>query len=112
MASNKSKREELQKIYGNGSMFKKSKVEEYLTTLPRIKSYKKFQEEKHYTRKQKLKLEQTLTYHHMQHLSEGGKTTLENGAVVTEGEHQYMHALPRLEEEIINKHIKNWKIFL
>ncbi len=109
MASNKNKREELQKIYGKGSMFKKAKTEEYLSTLPNIKSFKKFQEEKHYTRKQKLKYEETMTYHHMQHLAEGGKTTCENGAVVSEGEHIYLHSLPRVQEEIANRHMKQWK---
>lgn len=109
MASNKSKRLELQKVFGDGSMYQRAKTDEYLSTLPHIITYKKFVEKKHFTRKQKLKLEQSLNYHHMVHKSEGGTTTIENGAVVTEGEHRFIHSLSRVQEEIINNHIRQWK---
>lgn len=110
MASNKSKRLELQKVFGDGSMYQRAKTDEYLSTLPHIITYKKFVEKKHYTRKQKLKLEQSLNYHHMVHKAEGGATTIENGAVVTEGEHRFIHSLSRVQEEIINNHIRQWKL--
>ena len=41
MSDNKAKREELEKIYGSGSMFQKSKAEEYVASLPKIKGFKK-----------------------------------------------------------------------
>lgn len=109
MASNRTTRLELERIYGEGSMYQKAKTDEYLSTLPRIKTYKKYLEEKHYTRKQRLRYEQTMTYHHLKHKSEGGRTTTENGAVVSDSEHQFLHSLPREQEEIINNHIRKWK---
>ena len=109
MASNRTTRLELERIYGEGSMYQKAKTDEYLSTLPRVKTYKKYLEEKHYTRKQRLRYEQTMTYHHLKHKSEGGRTTTENGAVVSDSEHQFLHSLPREQEEIINNHIRQWK---
>lgn len=110
MASNKKKREELSAIYGEGSMFQKSKSEEYVSTLPKIKGYKKFIKEKHFTGKEIRKLTSRMNYHHLLHKSEGGQTSIENGAIVNELEHRYLHSLPRNHEEIINNHIRQWKI--
>lgn len=107
MASNKAKREELERIYGKGSMFQKSHCEDYVSTLPKIKGYRKYLKEKHFTGKD---IREQLEYHHMQHRAEGGRTNLDNGAVVTRSEHSYMHSLPREQEEIINNHIRQWKI--
>lgn len=109
MASNKKKREELELIYGQGSMFQKSKAEEYISTLPKIKGYKRFIKEKHFTSKEIRKLVKRMNYHHLQHKAEGGTTTIDNGAVVNELEHRYLHSLPRNQEEIINNHIRQWK---
>jgi hypothetical protein len=47
--------------------------------------------------------------HHLQHKSEKGATTVENGANVAEVAHQYMHSLPREQEEIINDMLREWK---
>lgn len=110
MASNKTKREELEKIYGEGSMFQKAKTEEYISTLPKIKGYKRFIKEKHFTSKEINKLVKRMNYHHLDHKADGGPTNLENGAVVNELEHRYIHSLPRNQEEIINNHIRQWKI--
>ena len=110
MSDNKSKRDELEKIYGSGSMFQRSKAEVYISTLPRIKGIQRFIREKHYSTKEINKLIRRMNYHHMKHVSEGGATTLENGAVVNELEHRYMHDLPRSHEEIINNHIRRWKV--
>lgn len=110
MASNKSKREELERIYGPGSMFERSHAEDYISTLPRIKGYHRFIKEGHFTSKDIAKLIKRMNYHHLEHKADGGGTTLENGAVVNELEHRYMHSLPRNQEEIINNHIRQWKI--
>lgn len=110
MSNNKRKREQLEQIYGKGSMFQKAKTEEYIETLPRIKGIKQYVKERKYSGKQLQKLTAEMQYHHMKHKSEGGKTTLENGAVVSGLEHQYMHAQPRPYEEIMNEHIRQWKI--
>jgi hypothetical protein len=110
MSDNKSKRDELEKIYGSGSMFQKARTEEYIATLPRIKGIKQYIREKHYSGKVLKQLRKQMQFHHMKHVSEGGKTTLENGAVVDAVEHPYMHSLPREHEEIINNHIRKWKV--
>lgn len=110
MSDNKAKREELEKIYGSGSMFQRSKAEVYISTLPRIKGIQRFIREKHYSTKETNKLVRRMNFHHMKHVSEGGATTLENGAVVNELEHRYMHDLPRGHEEIINNYIRKWKV--
>jgi hypothetical protein len=110
MSDNKAKREELEKIYGSGSMFQRSKAEEYVSTLPKIKGYQRYIHERKFTTKEIRKLVRQMNYHHLKHVSEGGATTLENGAVVNELEHRYMHDLPRNHEEIINNHIRKWKV--
>ena len=110
MSDNKAKREELERIYGAGSMFQKARTEEYIATLPRIKGIKQYIREKHYSGKVLKQLRKQMQYHHMKHKSEGGKATLENGAVVDAVEHPYMHSLPREYEEIINNHIRKWKV--
>ena len=110
MSDNKAKREELEKIYGSGSMFQRSKAEEYISTLPKIKGYQRYIHERKFTTKEIRKLVRQMNYHHLKHVSEGGTTTLENGAVVNALEHQYMHNLPRGHEEVINNHIRKWKV--
>ena len=110
MSDNKAKREELERIYGEGSMFQRSRAEQYISSLPRIKRYQTFIHEKHFSTKDIKKLVRRMNYHHMKHVSEGGATTLENGAVVNELEHRYMHDLPRAHEEIVNNHIRRWKV--
>jgi hypothetical protein len=110
MGSNKRAREELERIYGKGSMFERSHTADYVSTLPVIKGYKKFIEEKHFTTKDIKKLTARMSYHHLHHKADGGNATTENGAVVNELEHRYLHSLPRHQEEIINNHIRQWKL--
>jgi len=110
MPSNKKKREELERIYGKGCMFERSKAEEYISTLPKIKGYKQFIKEQHFTSKEIAILKKRMNYHHLQHKSEGGPTSNENGAEVSELAHRYMHSLPRNQEEIVNNHIRQWKL--
>lgn len=50
-----------------------------------------------------------MTYHHLKHKSEGGKATTENGANLYLENHQFLHSLPRGEEERINNAIRRWK---
>lgn len=86
----------------------KQELQKELKKCGGIKTYKKFLEEKRYKGK-KLNFKQ-MTYHHLKHKSEGGPTTIENGANVREPAHQYMHSLPREQEEIINDMIRDWKM--
>ena len=109
MSSNKNAREQLERQYGKGCMFKKAKIERKIEKKRVIKTYKKFLEEKRYTRKMIRKYEKMMTFHHLRHRSEGGKTNTENGAVVNGLAHIYMHSLPREQEEYINNELRRYK---
>lgn len=90
-------------------MFRKSHAEEFIENLGTIKTYKRFKQEKRYTGKKAKQLEQIMTLHHLQHRSEKGPTSAENGAIINELAHRYIHSLPRNQEEIINDYIREWK---
>lgn len=110
---NSKARRRLEKIYGKGCMFKKAHIEEQIEALQTkriIKSYKVFLKETKYTGKKIRQLEGNMTYHHLRHRSEGGKTDVENGAIVNEMAHRYMHSLPREDEEVINNMLRKFKI--
>ena len=110
---NSKARRRLEKIYGKGCMFKKAHIEEQIEALQTkriIKSYKVFLKETKYTGKKIRQLERNMTYHHLRHRSEGGKTDVDNGAIVNEMAHRYMHSLPREDEEVINNMLRKFKI--
>lgn len=107
--SNREARLALARIFGNTCMFRKAHVEDFVDNLGTIKTYKTFKEEKHYASKKAKCLEQMLTYHHLKHKSEGGRATIENGAIINELAHRYLHLLPRNQEEIINDYLREWK---
>lgn len=109
MSTNKNARERLEAQYGKGCMFKKAHVEDQIERLKNIKTYKTFLKETRYTGKKIKLLERNMTYHHLRHVSEGGKATDENGAIVNELAHRYMHSLPREQEELINNMIRRYK---
>lgn len=106
---NKSIRIALAQVYGSGCMFKRSGAEKYIEKLGHIKTYKKYKEERHYTSKKIKALENLLTLHHLKHKSEGGKASVENGAIINSLAHQYLHSLPRTQEELINDYIREYK---
>lgn len=107
---NKTIRKQLEKDYGKGCMFTKAHCEEQIEKLKTIKTFKKYLQEKRYRTNQIKRLRKQMTLHHLTHRSEGGKTTLENGAVVSELAHAYMHSLPRQHEEIINNMLREYKL--
>lgn len=107
---NKTIRKQLEKDYGKGCMFTKAHCEEQIEKLRTIKTFKKYLQEKRYRTNQIKRLRKQMTLHHLIHRSEGGKTTLENGAVVSELAHAYMHSLPRQHEEIINNMLREYKL--
>lgn len=113
MSDNTKGRHQLEQIYGKGCMFKKANVEQQIEALKSkriIKSYKVFLKEMKYTLKKIRQLEGNMTYHHLKHRSEGGKTSIQNGAIVNELAHRYMHSLPREDEEVINDMIREFKL--
>ena len=106
--TNKGVRELLEMIYGKGCMFYKAHIPERLKGT-KIKGYKQFIGELHYKSKKLKGLERTLTLHHLKHRSEGGETSVENGAVINELAHRYLHSLPREQEEVINNMLREYK---
>ena len=109
MRSNKKIRKKLEKQYGKGDMFKKAHIEEKIEEKKTIKTYKQFKEEKHFTGKMIYIYENQMNLHHLIHRAEGGKTTVENGAVINSLAHMYMHSLPREDEEFINEELRQYK---
>ncbi len=107
--SNRAARIALARIYGSGCMFKKSNAEGYIEKLGTIKTYKKYKQERHYTSKKVKALESLMTYHHIIHKSAGGRATVENGAIINALAHQYIHSLPRSQEEVINDYLREYK---
>ena len=109
MSSNKSVREELERKYEKGCMFKKANIEKKIEAKKSIKTYKRFIQEQRFTRKKINRLEEMITLHHLKHRFEGGKTNAENGAIVNALAHMYMHSLPREQEEFINNELRKYK---
>lgn len=109
MSKNKKIRKKLEKIYGKGCLFKRARIEEKIEKLGGIKTYKKFLEEKRFTLKEIRRYEKKMTFHHLKHVSEGGKTTIKNGAEINALAHCYMHNLPREDEEVINNMLREYK---
>lgn len=56
------------------------------------------------------KYDDVLTYHHILEKQFGGKTTLENGALVRGYNHRWLHTLPPAQREKINQAIQEYKI--
>ena len=109
MKSNKKIREELERLYGNGCMFKKAGIEQKINDKKVIKTYKRFLQEQRYTGKKIKRYEKMLTLHHLKHCAEGGETSLENGAVINWLAHMYIHSLPREQEEYVNNELRKFK---
>ena len=111
MSSKKNRkiREALERIYGEGCMFQKARIEKRIEQLGGIKTYKQFKEEHKYTLKKIKAFENIQTLHHLVHKSEKGQTTIENGAVINSLAHTYMHSLPRADEEVINDMLRDYK---
>ena len=109
MKANSRVRKNLEKQYGKGCMFKNAHIEEKIEKKRTIKTYKQFKEERKYTGKFITLYESQMNYHHLKHRSEGGETTIENGAVVSSLAHMYLHSLPREQEEYINNELRRYK---
>ena len=105
--SKNNEKKELERIYGKGCFFNRAKVAEQIEAMGGIKTFKVFVQEKRFKGKP---ISHQITYHHLKHKSEGGKATVENGANVEEVAHQYLHSLPRNQEEIINNMLREFKL--
>lgn len=108
MSKNKTMKDKLIQIYGKGCFFKRANIEERLEKQKiRIKSFKRFVEERKFSGK---KISYQLTVHHLRHRSEGGDTSEKNCANIAEIAHQYLHSLDRADEEIINDMLREFKV--
>lgn len=105
--SNRSARQELERLCGKGCFFKRAHCAERIEQMGGIKTFKVFVKERKFKGK---KISYQMTFHHLKHKSEGGQTTVENGANVEEIAHAYIHSLPRDQEEIINDMIREFKL--
>lgn len=105
--NNRSARKELERLYGRGCFFKRAGIEEKIEKIGGIRTFKLFVKEKRFKGKP---ISHQITYHHLKHKSERGKSTVENGANVEEIAHQYIHSLPRNQEEIINDMLREFKL--
>ena len=105
--NNRSAKKELERIYGKGCFFERAHIAERIEAMGGIRTFKIFVQEKKFKGKP---ISHQITYHHLKHRSEGGKATVENGANVEEVAHQYLHSLPRNQEEIINNMLREFKL--
>ena len=105
--SNRTARQELERICGKGCFFARARCEKKIEQIGGIKTFKTFIKERKFRGR---KISHQITFHHLKHKSEGGETTIENGANVEEIAHQYIHSLPREQEELINDMIREFKL--
>lgn len=70
MSKNSTVRNLLIMKYGKGCMFQRARIAERLEKIGGIKTYKTFVKERKYTRKKIKKLEETITLHHLVHVSD------------------------------------------
>ena len=105
--NNRSAKKELERIYGKGCFFERAHIAEKIEAMGGIRTFKIFVQEKKFKGKP---ISHQITYHHLKHRSEGGKATVENGANVEEIAHQYLHSLPRDQEEVINNMLREFKL--
>lgn len=98
--SNRRKKEELIKIYGP-----KCFIEE----LGLRKPSEIAKERKKYTGKKQLKIMDELTYHHIKERCNGGKTTLENGAILRNMNHQWFNRQSKERQAEMNEMFQEYK---
>ena len=114
MSENRGVRMLLEMKYGKGCMFKKANIEKQINILnntrkKKIKTFKKFKEERKYTRKKLLEQEKLMSVHHLRHRSEQGDTSVENCTLINRLAHDYIHSLKREDEEVINDMLREYK---
>lgn len=106
--SNKSVKEALYMLYGKKCMFVSAGIPSRLKGMD-ITGYKQYIDTLHYKSRKLKILANNMTLHHLVHQSENGKTDIENGAIVSELAHRYIHSLPRDKEEVINNMLREYK---
>jgi len=100
MSSNKTVREELEKIYGEKCM-----MHEGL----KISGYK-YCKVKYKGKAIEKQLKHQLTLHHIKPLREGGKTTVDNGAVLCRGCHSFLEETSPEKRMQLNRALIDYKL--
>lgn len=97
MSDNKSIRKKMEKIFGRKCMIEEAGIR-YIPVEERrkIKGYKRFQER--------------ITYHHIKEKQNGGKRTIENGALIKDYNHNWLHTLTEEEKEEVNNKLQAYKM--
>lgn len=96
MGSNKSAREELERIYGKHCF-----ICQGIRTLSPPKPQKGVYKGKSIARQ--------LTYHHLIPKRLGGKCTVENGAIICRSCHDWLEQLSNTDREVINNELREYK---
>lgn len=96
MSSNKRAKEELIRIYGPECFIDKLKL-------------RQDPEPKRYTGKGQMKRMKQLTYHHIKMKKDGGKATVENGALLSAENHAWFHKQNPQDQATMNAMFQEYK---
>lgn len=96
MSSNKSVREELEKLYGKECFIEKLHL-------------RKDTEPRKYTSKGQMEKMKRLTYHHILEKRNGGKATIENGALLSAENHSWFHKQSEHKQGYMNAIFQEYK---
>ena len=95
MSSNKTIREKMIEIYGAECFIEKLHLRR--------------DEPQEYVGKKQYKKMQNLTFHHIKMKCEGGEATVENGAILSNENHQWFHQQPKSEQKRMNRAFQEYK---
>ena len=95
MSSNKRAKEELIKIYGAECFIDKLKLRD--------------ESGRRYTSKGQMKKMKQLTYHHIKMKKDGGRATVENGALLSAENHAWFHKQNPQDQAIMNAMFQEYK---
>lgn len=96
MSSNKAAKEALIRLYGNECFIEKLHL-------------RKDDKPKHYTGKAQYKRMKMLTYHHIKMKKDGGRATVENGALLSAENHTWFHQQSIAEQQRMNNAFQEYK---
>lgn len=96
MSSNKKAREELERLYGKECFIEKLHL-------------RKDTEPRKYTSKSQMKKMKQLSYHHIKMKKDGGKATVENGAILSNENHIWFHEQSEVKQGYLNAVFQEYK---
>ena len=93
--SNKSAKEKLIQLYGAECFIEKLHLRK--------------DKNRHYKSKKQMKRMKQITYHHIRMKKDGGKSTVENGVLLSAENHSWFHKQPLEEQEKMNRIFQEYK---